>query len=104
MRSENADAFGLRLACLAILANFEANLVAVTQRAALLQGRNVNENVWTAIVRRDEAKALVFSEKFNRTGRHDSSSLIVQPFDSRAEPIVLVRAYQRSNALLVQSS
>jgi hypothetical protein len=56
------NVFGLGLSGLAILTELVADILAVAQRS-VLNGRDVNEDVLTAVVRRDGAEALVLIEK-----------------------------------------
>jgi len=72
-RSEHANVLSLRFSGLAVLANFESDLVTFSQGPTLLQGRYVNEHVRSTILRRNEAKSLVVIEKFNCTGSHENS-------------------------------
>lgn len=66
-RSKHGYVFRLRFSGLAILTDVVADFVTLFQRTAVLQGRHVNEDVRSAILRRDEAKTLVVVEKFNST-------------------------------------
>jgi len=67
-RSGWPDVLGFGLPGLAILAELVADSLAVADRSAL-NGRDVNEDVLTAVVRRDEAEALVLIEKLYSAGR-----------------------------------
>jgi len=58
-RSEHANVLSLRFSGLAVLANFESDLVTFSERTALLQSGHVNEHVRSTILRRNEAKSLV---------------------------------------------
>jgi hypothetical protein len=99
-RSDGRDVLSLRFSGLAILSDFEADLVAFAERPAALQRRHVNKNVLPATLRGDEAEALVVIEEFNGTCRHEitislcrsaicegetiASGLLYQPFSTLA--------------------
>lgn len=68
--SDYRDVFGLGFACLAVLAYFVANLLAILQRFAEADRGDVHEDVLTAVIWCDEAEALVLSEEFYSTGCH----------------------------------
>ncbi|MDQ1194344.1 hypothetical protein QE435_000034 [Rhizobium sp. SORGH_AS 787] len=57
--SQNSNVLSFRFAGLAILANIVAHLLTVGQGAAEADGRDVNEDVWAAVVWGDEAEALI---------------------------------------------
>lgn len=69
--SENRNVFGFRFPGFAILPEFEADLVALPERSSALERGDVDENVLSTVLRRDETEALVVVEKLYRTGRHD---------------------------------
>lgn len=52
-RSKHGYVFRLRFSGLAILTDVVADFVTLFQRTAVLQGRHVNEDVRSAILRRD---------------------------------------------------
>ena len=68
--SDYRNVFGLRFARFAVLAYFVANLLAILQRLAVADRRDMHEDILTAVIRGDEAKALVLSKEFYSTGRH----------------------------------
>lgn len=70
MLLQNGDVLSLCLASLAVLANIVADLLSIGQRAAEAYGRDMNEDVWAAVIRSNEAEALILCEKFNCTGCH----------------------------------
>lgn len=99
-RSEDRNVLCLRLSCFAILTDFEADLVALMERAAALERRNVDEYVLSAIVRGDEAEALVYVEKLYGTCHHlavSSRGL----FGSRRKRIAIERAVNMQTSLHV---
>jgi hypothetical protein len=69
--ADDGYVFRFGLAGLAILADVEADLLAIRKSAAT-HGRDVNEYVRSTIVGGDEAEALILSEKFNGASGHDA--------------------------------
>jgi len=69
--SQNSNVLGFRLAGLAILADIVADLLTVGQSAAEADTRDVNEDVWAAVVWGDEAEPLILCKKFYCTGCHN---------------------------------
>lgn len=67
---DDRNVFGLGFACLAVLAYFVANLLAIFQRLAEADRRDMHEDILTAVIWGDEAEALVLSKEFYGTGRH----------------------------------
>lgn len=70
LHSKNADVLGFRLAGLAVLSQLVADLLAILKRTAKTERRDVNEYVWAAIVRGNEAKALVLGEELYSASCH----------------------------------
>ena len=68
--SDYRNVFGLRFARFAVLAYFVANLLAIFQRLAEADRRDMHEDILTAVIWGDEAEALVLSKEFYGTGRH----------------------------------
>jgi hypothetical protein len=66
------------LASAAIFLRVERDLLAFIQaaHASALEGSRVDENVLAAVVRLDEAEALLIVVKLNGTGLHVSSSFV----------------------------
>lgn len=104
-RSERVDVFSLGLAGLAILAEFVADLLAITQSRAISDSRDVHEHVRAAIFRRDKAKALVLIEKLHSAGRHQRSLFISgqlpHHFISRTRQECLAYRYHAARRLIV---
>jgi hypothetical protein len=99
-RSESRDVLSLRFSGLAILANFEADLVAFAERPAALQRRHVNKNVLSATLRGDEAEALVVIEEFNGTCRHEINISLYRSTICEGETIASALLYQPFSTLV----
>lgn len=68
--SKSTDVLGFRLAGLAVLSQLVADLLAILKRTGKTERRDVNEYVWAATVRGNEAKALVLGEEFYGASCH----------------------------------